>query len=77
MGIRFGKYFFVAYDLFVKQVAFYVRDEIGVVIEIPSIKSLRTGISSGPGYFEGEFYNLIRNGRGIPLVPLVMIGVAP
>lgn len=28
-------------------------------------------------YYEGELYNVIRNGRGVPAVPLVIIGVAP
>jgi hypothetical protein len=75
--VQFGKYAFVAYDLFVKHLAFYVRDEIDVGIEILPMKSLQIGMSSGPGYFEGELYNVIRNGRGVPSVPLVTIGIAP
>ena len=75
--VQFGKYAFVAYDLFVKHLAFYVRDEIDVGIEILPMKSLQAGMSSGPGYFEGELYNVIRNGRGVPSVPLVIIGIAP
>jgi hypothetical protein len=55
----------------------YVRDEIDVGIEILPMKSLQSQMSSGPGYYEGELYNVIRNGRGVPAVPLVMIGVAP
>ena len=34
-------------------------------------------MSSGPGYYEGEIYNVIRNGRGVPGVPLVIVGIAP
>ncbi len=75
--VQFGKYAFVAYDLFVKHLAFYVRDEIDVGIEILAMKSLQSQMSSGPGYYEGELYNVIRNGRGVPGVPLVIIGVAP
>ncbi len=60
-----------------KHLAFYVQDEIDVGIEILAMKSLQQNMSSGPGYYEGEFYNVIRNGRGVPAVPLVMIGVAP
>lgn len=75
--VQFGKYAFVAYDLFVKHLAFYVRDEIDVGIEILPMKSLQAEMSSGPGYYEGELYNVIRNGRGVPGVPLVMIGIAP
>lgn len=77
MELQFGKYSFVAYDLFVKHLAFYVRDQIDVGIEILAMKSLQSNMSSGPGYYEGELYNIIRNGRGVPAVPLVVIGVEP
>lgn len=77
LEVQFGKYSFVAYDLFVKHLAFYVRDEIDVGIEILAMKSLQSQMSSGPGYYEGELYNVIRNGRGVPAVPLVLIGVEP
>ena len=75
--VQFGKYSFVAYDLFVKHLAFYVRDQIDVGVEILAMKSLQSNMSSGPGYYEGELYNIIRNGRGVPAVPLVIIGVEP
>ena len=75
--VQFGKYAFVAYDLFVKHLAFYVRDQIDVGIEILPMKSLQSEMSSGPGYYEGELYNVIRNGRGVPSVPLVIVGIAP
>jgi hypothetical protein len=77
LEVQFGKYAFVAYDLFVKHLAFYVRDQIDVGIEILAMKSLQSNMSSGPGYFEGELYNIIRNGRGVPAVPLVLVGVEP
>lgn len=75
--VQFGKYAFVAYDLFVKHMAFFVGDVIDLGIEILPMKELQEHMSSGPGYYEGELYNLIRQGRGIPAVPLVIIGVAP
>ena len=77
LEVQLGKYAFVAYDLFVKHLAFYVRDQIDVGIEILAMKSLQEEMSSGPGYYEGELYNIIRNGRGVPAVPLVVLGVAP
>jgi len=73
--VQFGKYSFVAYDLFVKHIAFYIGDKIDVGIEILPMKSLQSQMSSGVGYYEGELYNVIRQGRGIPAVPLVIIGV--
>jgi hypothetical protein len=77
LEVQFGKYSFVAYDLFVKHLAFYVRDEIDVGVEILAMKSMQKCMSSGPAYYEGELYNVIRNGRGVPAVPLVLIGVEP
>lgn len=73
--VQFGKYAFVAYDLFVKHMAFYVGDKIDVGIEVLPMKALQAQMSSGVGYYEGELYNLIREGRGVPAVPLVLIGV--
>lgn len=73
--VQFGKYAFVAYDLFVKHMAFYVGDKIDVGVEILPMKALQSQMSSGVGYYEGELYNLIREGRGVPAVPLVLIGV--
>jgi hypothetical protein len=75
--VQFGKYSFVAYDLFVKHLAFYIGDHIDVGIEILPMKSLQSQMSSGIAYYEGELYNVVRQGRGIPAVPLVIIGIAP
>lgn len=87
--VQFGKYFSVAYDLFVKHLAFYVGDVIDVGVEIIPMKSLSassldadTGknvrqMSTGVAWYEKELYNLIREGRGVPGVPLILVGVAP
>ena len=34
-------------------------------------------LAGSDGYYEGELYNIIRTGRGVPAVPLVIIGVEP
>jgi len=75
--VQFGKYAFVAYDLFVKHLAFYVGDRIDLGIEILPMKALQARMSSGVPYYEGEFYNVIRQGRGVPAVPLILIGIEP
>jgi len=75
--VQFGKYSFVAYDLFVKHLAFYIGDHIDVGIEILPMKSLQAQMSSGVSYYEGELYNVVRQGRGVPAVPLVIVGIAP
>jgi hypothetical protein len=75
--VQFGKYSFVAYDLFVKHLAFYIGDHIDVGIEILPMKSMQNEMSSGVAYYEGELYNVIRQGRGVPAVPLVILGITP
>jgi hypothetical protein len=77
LEVQFGKYSFVAYDLFVKHLAFYIGDHIDVGIEILPMKTLQSQMSSGPSYYEGELYNVVRQGRGIPAVPLVILGIEP
>ncbi|MBV5322479.1 MAG: hypothetical protein JZU60_01435 [Ilumatobacteraceae bacterium] len=62
-------------DLFAQHLVSYMRDEIDVGIEILPMKALQSQMSSGVAYYEGEFYNVIRNGRGVPSVPLVLIGI--
>lgn len=75
--VQFGKYSFIAYDLFVKHLAFYVGDTIDVGIEILPMKTMQAKMSSDPGYYEGALYDLARQGRGVPAVPLVLIGIEP
>ena len=75
--IQFGKYAFVAHDLFVKHLSFYVSDMIDVGIEILPMKELEKEMSSGVAYYERDLLNVLRQGRGVPAVPLVLIGVAP
>lgn len=75
--VQLGKYSFIAYDLFVKHLAFYVGNTIDVGIEILPMKVMQAEMSSGPGYYEGALYDLARQGRGVPAVPLVLIGIEP
>jgi len=44
-------------------------------VEILPMKSLQSKMSSGIAYYEGEIYNVVRQGRGVPAVPLVILGV--
>ena len=75
--VQFGKYSFVAHDLFVKHLGFYAADIIDVGIEILPMKVLEEEMPSGVPYYERDLMNIIRQGRGVPSVPLVLIGVAP
>lgn len=81
--VQFGKYAFVAYDLFVKHLLFYSGGIINVGIEILPVKAMMVDpsggrlMSTGIAYFEGEVYNILRHGRNNPPVPLVILGIAP
>jgi len=75
--VQFGKYAFVAHDLFVKHMSFFIADDIDVGIEIVPMKSLERTMSSGVPYYERDLFNLMRQGRGIPAVPIILVGIAP
>ncbi|MEX2403783.1 MAG: BglII/BstYI family type II restriction endonuclease [Balneolales bacterium] len=75
--VQFGKYSFVAYDLFVKHMLFYSGGVINLGVEILPTKKMQAEMSSGPAYFEGEVYNVMRQGRNSPPVPLLILGVEP
>lgn len=75
--VQFGKYAFVAHDIFVKHQAFFTANAIDIAIEIVPMKELEAQMSSGVPYYERDLMNLVRNGRGIPNFPLVLIGIAP
>jgi hypothetical protein len=73
--VQFGKYSFIAYDLFVKHMAFFVGDKIDLGVEILATKAMQSQMSSGVGYYENGLYSIARQGRGVPAVPLVLVGV--
>jgi hypothetical protein len=75
--VQFGKYAFVAFDLFVKHMLFYSGGVINLGIEILPTKIMQTQMSSGVAYFEGEVYNVMRQGRNSPPVPLLILGIEP
>ena len=75
--VQFGKYAFVAHDLFVKHLSFYVSDMIDVGIEVLPMKAMEKEMSSGVPYYERDLLNVLRQGRGVPAVPLVLVGVLP
>ena len=75
--VQFGKYAFVAYDLFVKHLAFYTGRRIEVGVEILPTRAMQQEMSSGVSYYEGELHNILRHGRTSPPVPLVILGIEP
>jgi hypothetical protein len=75
--VQFGKYAFVAFDLFVKHMLFYSGNVINLGIEILPTKLMQSQMSSGVAYYEGEVYNVMRQGRNSPPVPLLILGIEP
>ena len=75
--VQFGKYAFVAFDLFVKHLLFYSGGVINLGVEILPTKKMQSQMSSGVAYYEGEVYNILRHGRNNPPVPLLILGVEP
>ena len=75
--VQFGKYAFVAFDLFVKHMLFYSGGVINLGIEILLTKVMQSQMSSGVAYYEGEVYNVMRQGRNNPPVPLLILGIEP
>lgn len=73
--VQFGKYPFIEFDLFVKHLGFYIGDEIDLGVEIIPTKALQGKMSSGPGYYERTLSHILRQGRGNPSVPLIILGV--
>ncbi|MBU0488395.1 MAG: restriction endonuclease [Bacteroidetes bacterium] len=75
--VQFGKYAFVAFDLFVKHLLFYSGGVINLGIEVLPTKKMQSKMSSGVAYYEGEVYNVLRHGRNNPPVPLLILGIEP
>jgi hypothetical protein len=75
--VQFGKYSFVAYDFFVKHMAFFTSGDINVGVEIIPTDKMLKGMDSGPANYEGEIFNLYRQGRSTPAVPLWVLGIEP
>ena len=75
--VQFGKYAFVAHDIFVKHQTFYVAKIIDAAIEILPMKEMEMQMSSGVPYYERDLMNLMRQNLSGPAVPLMLVGIAP
>lgn len=75
--VQFSSIESVSYDIFVKHPLLYVSGMIDVGVEIVPMKELQRNMSSSEGYYEASLFNILRQGRNIPAVPLVIIGIAP
>jgi len=75
--IQFGSYSRLGYDLFANHLGHFVSDIIDVGIEILPMEKLERKMWSNGPYYESDLLRVSKLGRGIPTVPLVLIGVLP
>jgi hypothetical protein len=52
-----------------------IGDQIDVGVEILPMKALQSEMSTGVPYYERSLYDLLRQGRSTPAVPLVLVGI--
>jgi len=64
-----------AYDCLAKHLALYVRHSIDVGVGILPMKSIQQKLLSNAPYYEAECRRLMRERRGLPRAPLVIVGI--
>ena len=74
--LQFDDYAFTPRELFAGHLGSYVSDMIDVGVEILPLKELGREMSSGAPCYERDLPDVFRQGRGVPAVPLVLIGIA-
>ena len=75
--VQFGPIDSISHDIFVKHSIQFLSGLIDVGVEIVPMKELQASMSASEGYYEVSLFNILRHGRNVPAVPLVLIGVAP
>jgi hypothetical protein len=75
--VQFGPIDSISHDIFVKHPFQFLSGMIDVGVEIVPMKELQASMSASEGYYEVSLFNILRHGRNVPAVPLVLIGVAP
>lgn len=65
-----------AHDPFVMHLFFNVSGVIDVEAEIHPVNELEQDMSRAVPSYERDLLNVLRQGRGVPAVPLVLVGVA-
>lgn len=74
--VKFGGHAFAAHGLFAEHLGAYVSDLIDVGIAIVPMNNAEGEMPSSVPY-EGCLSDILRHGRGVPGVPLVLVGVKP
>jgi hypothetical protein len=75
--VQFGKHPSVVTDLFIKHTLFYTAGLTEAAVEILPTRNMAGEMSPGTAFFEAEVFNLMRQGKDCPVVPLLILGVEP
>ena len=75
--LQFDDYAFTTQELFAGHLSSYVSEIIDVGIGILPVEELEREMSCGVPCYERDLPDVFRQGRGVPPVPLVFIGIAP
>lgn len=75
LSVQIGTYSPDPQDSFANHLGFFTADEIDVGIRILPMEKFEAQLTSKCAVFEYDQMNLIQRGRGVPPVPLVLIGV--
>jgi hypothetical protein len=73
--VQFGKYPFVAYDLFVKQLAFFNAGDVDAAVDIIPVASLANELCEDCASYEKVLADVV--GKVSPPMPIVLVGVEP
>ncbi len=73
--VQFGKHPSVVTDLFIKHTLFYTAGLTEAAVEILPTRNMAGEMSPGSAFFEAEVYNLMRQGKDCPAVPLLILGL--
>jgi len=73
--IRFDQQSLLDHELFANHLVLYVDDQIDVGIEIFPMSSLQTNLDLSEDGHGGCRYKAVRQWRGVPAVPLVLVGI--
>jgi len=73
--IQFDQHSLLTHELFANHLALYVGDQVDVGIEIFFMKSLQNNLDLSEDCHESDLYNVVRQGRGVPAVPLVLVEI--
>ena len=75
ISLNFGKRSANACDPLAGHIALFLCDTIDVGVTLLPSQELQSRMRPGTACYEAEIDNLLRQGRGTPAVPLVLIGI--